>query len=897
MPLDNDALALYKQKRDFAITPEPAEGGTPNPDALQFVIQKHWATRLHYDLRLEIDGTMKSWAVPKGPSLDPADKRMAVQVEDHPISYNTFEGEIPAHQYGAGRVIVWDRGCWVPVGDPAAGWREGKLKFELHGHKLHGHWTLVRMHGRAGGQKPAWLLIKEHDAHARPAAEFSVTDQMPDSVGALPAVATPVGGQSTVMPPAKQPAVAFPAGRPTPKVTRAAAGRTARDVPRAAEAPLPDTLAPQLATLVAAPPQDTSSWLFELKFDGYRILARIAEGGDVRLFTRSGNDWTARLPALAKAVAALPLRSGWLDGEILVLDAHGVPDFQALQNAFDGTGEKNIVYFLFDLPWCDGRDLRPLPLLDRRELLRATLKDNASTRLRFSEAFEARPQDLIASACKIGFEGVIGKLKAAPYASGRSADWIKLKCSHRQEFVIGGYTDPKGARTALGSLLLGVHDAHGALHYAGNVGTGFDTRTLVELKRELDALARTTPPFANPRAVGRKAHWVEPTLLAEVSFAEWTADNRIRHAVFHGLRTDKPATAIVRERPVAAPVAATATATATGPGTGTGTGASVAPATPASAAAAPSGARRAQDGGSEPRQALLASVQISHGERVVDASTGVTKLDLVRHCAAVAPLMMEYLRLRPIALMRAPDGLAGELFFQKHQERGPMAGVRHLDPALDPGHAPLLEVAEPRGLLSAAQMNVVEFHTWNATSDRIERPDRMTFDLDPGEGVPWPQVQEAAQLLRVLLRELGLPAFLKTSGGKGLHVVVPLQRRHGWDSVKDFSEAIVQHLARTIPQRFVARSGPRNRIGKIFVDYLRNGRGATTVCAWSARARPGLGVSVPVAWDELEQLTGGAHWTVRTVEERLSVGNAPWHDYTASAAALGKAMTALGYKP
>ena len=521
-----DALALYKKKRNFAVTPEPADGGAAGTDALQFVIQKHWASRLHYDLRLELGGTMKSWAVPKGPSFDPADKRMAVQVEDHPISYNTFEGQIPPGQYGAGKVIVWDRGYWMPVGDAAEGYRKGKLKFEIHGHKLKGHWTLVRMHGRGDEKQPPWLLIKERDGFERPASEFSVVDEMPDSVSALPPVAVPKG----------------------PQVARASLASTAHDLGKTAKVPLPDTLTPQLATLVDGPPADVSNWLWELKFDGYRLVARV-ERGSVRLVTRNGNDWTAKMPHLAKAVKQLPLQSGWLDGEVLMLDAQGAPDFQALQNAFDGSATKNLVYYVFDMPYADGRDLRHLPVVERRELLRAVVEKSPTDRVRFSEAFEARPGDLVASACKLGFEGVIGKRKTAPYASRRNTDWIKLKCSHRQEFVIGGFTDPQGSRTGIGSLLLGVHAEDGSLQYAGNVGTGFNERTLAELRDKLGALVTDKSPFVNPRAIGKKARWVQPKLLAEVSFAEWTQENRIRHSVFQGLRDDKPAKAIIREKP------------------------------------------------------------------------------------------------------------------------------------------------------------------------------------------------------------------------------------------------------------------------------------------------------------------------------------------------------------
>ena len=852
-----DALAPYKKKRNFSVTPEPAEGGEPGVEALQFVIQKHWASRLHYDLRLEIDGTMKSWAVPKGPSFDPADKRMAVQVEDHPISYSSFEGQIPPKQYGAGHVIIWDRGYWQPVGDPAQGYRAGKLKFVLHGHKLQGQWALVRMHSRGDERQPPWLLIKERDGLERPAAEFSVVGEMPDSVAAL----TPL------LPPTQ-----IKNAQPSRPQSTGKLARTPFDTPRAA---LPSKLSPQLATLVDGPPADADNWVWELKFDGYRLLARV-EAGKAQLFTRNGHDWTAKMPRLAQAVASLPLQSGWVDGEVLMPDVHGIPDFQALQNAFDGEATDALVLYVFDLPFADGRDLRGLPLVERRERLHSIVQTASTDRIRFSEGFEALPSDLIASACQLGFEGVMGKRKDGAYESRRSHDWIKLNGSHRQEFVIGGYTDPQGSRTGLGSLLLGVHGEDGTLRYAGNVGTGFSQKRLAELHAQLQKIKVSKSPFANPKAIEKKPHWVEPRLIAEVSFAEWTHEGRVRHAVFKGLRSDKPPHDIRQEKPE--PMSKKAS--------------------PAASSRSVNSARSATSGDSA--NSPVGSVRVSNADRVIDPSTGITKMDLVRYYATVAPLLMPHLKARPTSLVRAPDGVDGELFFQKHWDVGRakgnkgIQGIKELAQALYPAHPPLLEVASPQGLLSAAQMNTVEFHTWNARKDKIERPDRITFDLDPGEGVPWEHVQEAATLVHLMLTELGLPAFLKTSGGKGLHIVVPIKRLHDWDTVKGFSHEVVQHLARAIPQRFVAKSGPKNRVGKIFADYLRNGLGATTASAWTARARPGMGVSVPVAWDELGKVTSGAHWTVQSVGRRLRTGNGPWQGYDEAAVSLSAAIKALG---
>ncbi len=826
-----DALKVYKAKRDFHITSEPAEGGMPGKDALSFVIQKHWASRLHYDFRLELDGTMKSWAVPKGPSYDTHDKRMAVHVEDHPISYSDFEGTIPEKQYGAGKVIIWDKGTWEPLDDPRKGYTDGNLKFELHGHKMHGRWVLVRMKGKGEKQEP-WLLIKEMDDYARPADEYSVVDEMPDSVKTLP------------MP--DQPKAARKSRRSTPE--------------GAVKAALPDSLAPELATLVDKPPATPEDWLFEVKFDGYRLLARV-QGRDIRLFTRNGHDWTHKLSRLHAALLKMKLPDGWYDGEIVVHDEAGTPNFGLLQQAFDGANTSDIVYFVFDCPYLNGYDLREVPLIERRALLEKALARAAPDSVRFSSQFGTDPDELVAAACKLGLEGVIGKRRDSRYVTRRSPEWIKLKCGKRQEFVIGGYTDPQGSRTGIGSLLLGTYDEHKVLQYAGNVGSGFNETTLRDLKKRLDALATDESPFP-PRAVaGRKHHWVKPKLIAEVSFAEWTNTGSVRHAVFQGLRADKPAKAIGRE--VAHHVEETVHAN-TEP-------------------VAPEGK-------------LPPSLKVTHGERVIDAASGTTKLELVRYYALVGELMMVHLKGRPVSLVRAPAGVGGELFFQKHSDVGKLPGMKQMPQALDPEHPRMLEVGRVEGILSAAQWNVVEFHTQNAVGTSYEKPDRMVFDLDPGEGVGWQTMQEAAQLMHAFLDSLGLNGFLKTSGGKGLHVVVPIKGGLDWDTVKDFSQEIVRHLASTLPDRFAFKSGPRNRVGRIFIDYLRNGRGATTACAWSARVRPGLGISVPVSWDELGALKAGDQWNVHNAHTRLDKGNEPWAAYAKSAKTLTAAMKQMGFK-
>jgi bifunctional non-homologous end joining protein LigD len=830
-----DALQRYTAKRDFKVTPEPKGVRAKKAKQLTFVIQKHWATRLHYDFRLELDGVLLSWAVPKGPCFDPKEKRMAIHVEDHPVSYGGFEGTIPPRQYGAGKVIVWDRGTWEPVGDPHEGMAQGKLVFRLHGEKLAGLWELVRIRKPDEKQDP-WILFKKHDEWERPLAEYDVIAALPDSV-----VEKPLGLVEE-----REPAL-------TPALSR---GRERENIASAPKAALPAKLAPQLASLAKEVPT-RGDWILEIKFDGYRLLARIDSKGQAKLITRNGNDWTSKMKPLAAAVQALGVRSSWLDGEIVVLDDKGVPDFNALQNAFDSARTKDIVYFLFDAPYFDGHDLRQVPLRDRRALLHQLLQAKGSDTVRLSEAFSGDAAQILQSACALKLEGIIAKRADARYVSERAETWLKLKCQQRQEFVVAGFTDRTGSSAEVGALLLAYHDENGKLRSAGSVGTGWDSATAADLRKRLAKLEVSEPTLDaeevkpgrwSKRAAGAE-HWVKPELVAEVSYADWTPDGRIRHAKFEGLRSDKPAQAITREKAVA-----------------------------------------------PPSSNKVGTVKVSNPDRVIDPATGLKKLDLVRYYESVAEWMLPHLKGRPVSLVRAPSGITGQIFFQKHDDKLTIPGLRELDPALWPGHPALLEVPTAEAIVNAAQMNVIEFHTWNSTARNNDKPDRMVFDLDPGEGVKWPQVQEAAVLTRTLLTELGLKAWLKTSGGKGLHVIVPLAPRLDYEAVKGFSQAVVQHLAKTIPSRFVAKSGAANRIGRIFVDYLRNSHGATTAAAFSARARPGLGVSMPVAWEQLSALKGGAQWSIATAREYLSFQrDDPWADYWSTKQTLTKAMKALGY--
>ena len=833
-----DALTEYAKRRDFDQTAEPRAVAGKRRKKLGFVIQKHWASRLHYDFRLELDGVLLSWALPKALSYDPKQKRIAIQVEDHPVDYATFEGTIPAKQYGAGTVIVWDRGTWEPIGNPQEGMVNGKLLFALHGEKLAGQWELVRISKPGEKNQKSWMLFKKKDEWAQPLDEYDVISALPDSV-----VAKPLGLVEAREP--RQPLNAV-----VPKLAPAGPVRGAKGVKR----PLPLTLEPQLATLANTVPS-AGQWVYEVKFDGYRMMARI-ERGKAQLLTRGGHDWTSKMPAIAEEVEALGIKSGWLDGEVVAMNDAGIPDFNALQKSFDRRSTSALSYFIFDAPFLDGYDLRQLAFLSRKSALQNAMANGSGKLVRYTEHFEGDPKSVLASACEMKLEGVIAKRVDALYVSERSPAWLKLKCTERQEFVIAGFTNRQGAAGEVGGLLLGYY-ADDVLTYAGSVGTGWtsvDSSALFKILRKIET---KTPPL-DIRAVkpGRWSkreagteRWVTPTMVCEVAFAEWTPDGRVRHPSFKGLRADKPARSVVRELPGA--------------------------------------------GGGEVARAVK-SIKVTNPERIIDPSTGLTKADLVRYYESIAERLLPHLADRPVSLVRAPAGIAGQQFFQKHDDKLSIPGMRAFDAALWPGHAALLNAGSVSAIVNAAQMNVVEFHTWNSTAAHIDHPDRVIFDLDPGEGVSWEHVKESAMLVQAMLSELGLQAWLKTSGGKGLHVVVPLEPITHSDVVKAFSQTVVRHLAKTIPSRFVSKSGPSNRIGKIFIDWLRNGQTQTTAAAFSARARPGLGVSMPMHWEALGELRRADYWTIKTAREHLSFErDDPWKSYWSSGQVLQGALSRL----
>ncbi|MDQ0347487.1 DNA ligase D [Ancylobacter vacuolatus] len=849
------ALDTYRRKRDFTRTQEP-QGAEGAGEGHAYLIQKHAARRLHYDLRLEMDGVLKSWAVTRGPSLVPGEKRLAVHVEDHPLDYGSFEGTIPKGEYGGGTVLLWDTGSWEPVGDAARGYKKGHLEFALHGEKLHGRWHLVRMAPRKGEKADNWLLIKAEDDDARPEGAPDILEEQPDSVKtgrSLDAIAkgeAPADPPGAAEPKAKpqKPSRARIASKPKPK----AVPEPNVSAPPAGAAPLPAFVEPQLATLVAKAPSG-KTWIHEIKYDGYRLQARIdatAKGKRrVKLLTRSGLDWTSRFgTALVAALEALPARDALIDGELVVETGAGVSNFSLLQQDLSEGRHDRFVYYAFDLLHLDGRDLRPLPLTERKQALEQLLRE-AQDGLRYSEHLNEDGGDMLRHACRLSLEGLVSKRGDAPYRSGRGKDWVKSKCAFRQEFVIGGFTPSTSQKKAIGSLVLGVYD-EGKLVAVGRVGTGFSQSVARDLHARLSGINRARSPFASTLTAQerRGVTFVAPELVAEVEFRGWTGDQHLRHAAFRGLREDKPAREIVREKPVE--------------------GESMAPE------------------GSAARSAARSKVKLTHPDRVYWPEEGITKQGLADYYAEVWRHILPFVVARPLALLRCPDGIASQCFFQKHSWRGMNKAIKV---RADKDGEELLFIEDLDGLIALVQSGALEIHPWGAPLADIERPDMLIFDLDPGEGVGWEGVVAGAREIRARLEAQGLAAFVKTSGGKGLHVVAPLKPQASWEAAKAFSKALADSLAADDPARFIAVATKARRKGRIFIDYLRNGRGATAVAAYCPRARAGAGVSMPVAWEELDQLAGAAQFTLSDAPARLAhLAADPWDDFRAAAVPLPK---------
>jgi bifunctional non-homologous end joining protein LigD len=840
-------LKTYQAKRKFGVTAEP-KGKVARRQGHAFVIQKHAARRLHYDLRLELDGVMKSWAVTRGPSLVSGEKRLAVQVEDHPIDYNKFEGTIPKGEYGGGTVMVWDRGSWQPQEDPHKGLRKGHLSFTLDGEKLHGLWHLVRMHRRRGERRDNWLLIKAHDEAAREAGAKDVLEQKSRSVVSgrsmdeIAKGAPKKTAKETASKKAEKRAQATAAAilRRTKKFM-SAKDKTPKDNSPARHAALPAFVAPCLATLADKVPQ-SDNWIHEIKFDGYRLQARL-DNGKVKLLTRRGLDWTRKFPAIAEAIATLPAKAALIDGELVVEGDDGVSSFSLLQQDLKDGRHDRMVLYAFDLLHLDGSDLKPQPLHARKQALaRLLAKARQGGPLRLSESLTEPGPTLLKHACRMGLEGIVSKLADAAYHSGRGRDWIKTKCSDRQELVVAGFAPSSADAHAVGALVLGYYDG-GKLRYAGRTGTGFSHTSARELYRKLKVLKRATSalrPMPKEERGARAPIWVSPELVAEVDFHGWTHGDRVRQASFQGLREDKPATQVVRE-------------------------------VKAIAAKAQAPVKRSPP--ARNAKAIVGGVTLSHPDRVYWQDAGVSKRDLAEFYAQIWQWMRPHVVGRPIALLRCPEGAAGQSFFQKHAAAGIATEHLHLIP--EKGDK-IISIDDLAGLISLVQAGVLEIHTRGTTADDRERADRLVFDLDPGPGTGWKDVVSAAREVRERLARLKLKSFVKTSGGKGLHVVLPVKPTP-WDKAKDFCHAVAASMAADDPDRYVASAAKSKRNKRIFIDYLRNSREATAVAPYSTRARPGAPVSVPVEWSELGALKSAGQYTVLNLPARLGrLRKDPW---------------------
>ncbi|MFC7052100.1 DNA ligase D [Hansschlegelia quercus] len=827
------ALETYKKKRDFKKTKEPAGDAAYVGDGDSYLIQKHDATRLHYDLRLEFDGVLKSWAVTKGPSLVPGEKRLAVQTEDHPLEYGTFEGTIPAGEYGGGAVVLWDRGRWSPIGDAAYGFNKGHLEFELKGEKLKGRWHLVRMAKRRGEKHDNWLLIKSDDEEARGEGDPDILEEKPNSVKTgrtLAEIAKEAPGWSSETGKIEKEegpteTVEPPGDFDVSKIAKAKRGELASFVE------------PQLASLSPKAPAG-ARWLHEIKFDGYRLIVRI-EAGRVKMLTRSGLDWTTKFgKPIVEAFKALPVGSAMIDGELVVENDSGASDFSALQaDLSDGRGDR-FSFYAFDLLHLDGYDLRPAKLVDRKAALSAIVPPGGT--IRVSEHFDDDGSLVLGHACRLSLEGVVSKERDAPYRSGRGKGWIKSKCSKRQEFVIGGYVMSTTSRKAIGSLILGVYDK-GELRHVGRVGTGFSVKVAEDLFAKMQKLKAEKSPFASKLTAdeARGARYVEAKLVAEVEFRAWTGDGHLRHASFRGLREDKPAEEVAAED------------------------------------------QAVEVKGPKERPS---SVKLTHPDRVYWPEDGVTKQGLADYYMEVWPRIAPFIVNRPLSLVRCPGGVTQQCFFQKHGWKGMSNAIKTMPDPQNPADEPMVMIDDRDGLLGLVQGGTLEIHPWGAPRADIDKPDMIIMDLDPGDGVKWETVIEAALEVKRRLEAAGLAAFVKTSGGKGLHVVSPLTPSAGWDETKAFCKAMADSMSADEPEKYVSVVSKAKRGGKILVDYLRNGRGATAVAPYSTRARPGAAVSAPLTWDELGPAIGPAYFTVSTMPTRLaSLQRDPWEGFRKSA--------------
>jgi bifunctional non-homologous end joining protein LigD len=828
-------LAKYKQKRDFTKTPEPkGKVRLKKSKKLLYVIQKHAASHLHYDFRLELNGVLLSWAVPKGPCLDPKVKRLAIHVEDHPVEYGTFEGIIPQDQYGGGTVMLWDQGTWISEDDDAVkAYHKGSMKLTLKGEKLHGLWKLIRINK----DDKTWLLIKTDDDYAKTLKKYDVTVEEPNSVltqqniDEIAENYNKVWGKKGLEKAKKK------------KASRKPNIKTIKQVPKLKfnlkPSIIPTVFFPELATLVDKPPVG-KKWMHEIKFDGYRIIA-IKKNGKTRLMSRNNIDWTCKFQNIAKEINEIPIKNLILDGEVVVLDADKKSDFQALQNAMKDGSTNKFYYYIFDLPYYDKYNLTGLNLLERKNYLQQILIFKTEALL-YSDHFFGSGKKIFQKSCELALEGIISKDSTSQYVSKRTTSWLKIKCLKRQEFVIGGFTNPRGTRSHFGSLLIGTYNKRGDLIYNGHVGTGFTESSLQSLYKLLKARKSSTNPFSTKPPRLKEINWVKPNLIAEIEFTEWTKDNSLRHPSFKGLRNDKKSANIIKETPIPVENVLTKNKAKT-------------------------------------KMQKKSDFKLTNPNKILYSEDKISKQDLAEYYDTVQKWILPYIINRPLTLVRCPEGYK-KCFYQKHLNEAAPEDLFGIPIKEKNGKAEYNYIKDISGLLSLIQLGVLEIHPWGSRIEDVEYPDMLIFDLDPSPEMTWNKIVNAAKLIKKNLEKIKLKSFVKTTGGKGLHVVVPIKPEYDWEEVKNFSKIFVNLLVQMKPDEYISKISKQQRKGKIFIDYLRNQRGATAIAPFSTRARPHAPVSTPLDWNELTNRFEDTYYTIKTLPDRLKkLKKDPWNQF------------------
>lgn len=822
-------LAVYKKKRNFKKTPEPA-GKVSNKQKHLYIIQKHAASHLHYDFRLELNGVLLSWAVPKGPSLDPTIKRLAIHVEDHPVEYGSFEGIIPEGEYGGGTVMLWDKGKWIPEDDdPEVAYKKGHLRFTLKAEKLNGRWSLIRFKK----EDKSWFLVKAKDEYARPESKFDVTEEEPNSVVSgfdLDEIAENyknIWSKKSLVKAAKK-----------PRASKKKANKVS--IKSLSKSYFPNIVFPELATLVDKPPKG-DDWLHEIKFDGYRILA-FKNKQSVTLMSRNNKEWTASFTNIEKEIKRYFSVNIVLDGEVVLLDENKHSNFQLLQNAIHADEQKPFIYYIFDLLYYDQYNFMSLPLIERKKILQKIMQNTDASILRYSDHIIGDGEKIFKNACKMSLEGIVSKEINSKYVERRSKAWLKIKCVKRQEFVIGGYTPPSGSRKYFGSLFLGYYDKKRRLIFCGNVGTGFNQASLKLIYQKLQKQISNKNPFTTRPPGVTTAIWVKPKLVAEIEFSEWTEEGSLRHPSFKGLREDKPAKVVTRE------------------------------------------IKKGVKKMTKSKKPVIdydtdLPFALTNPNKILYPEDKITKLDIAKYYDEVQEWILPYIVNRPLTLVRCPDGYK-ECFYQKHINKSTPAAIYGIKIKEKNSVEDCIYIKDIEGLMALVQMAALEIHPWGSRIEEIEYPDIITIDLDPAPDVAWKQVVATAKLIKKELAKYKLKSFVKTTGGKGLHVVVPIQPEYKWDAVKEFAKTFVEYIVAKHPDEYVSKMSKQLRKGKIFIDYLRNQRGATAVAPYSTRAREEATVSVPLAWRELTNKREDTAYTIETVLVRLrKLKKDPWEDF------------------